>query len=120
MVRSGFCPLLLLALSGVSSGWDLVLLHTNDVHARVEETSVNSGKCGGSGSCFGGVARRATAIQRVRSSEPHVLLLDAGDQFQGTVWFNVFKGAEAARFMNRLRYDVMVRRLCVGLTVIKL
>ncbi|XP_037541930.1 5'-nucleotidase [Nematolebias whitei] len=108
MVRCGSCPLHLLALLGVSSAWDLVLLHTNDVHARVEETSVHSGKCAVRGECFGGVSRRATAVRRVRSSEPHVLLLDAGDQFQGTVWFNVFKGAEAARFMNRLGYDAMV------------
>lgn len=91
-----------------SAAWDLVLLHTNDVHARVEETSVHSGKCGG-GACFGGVARRSSAIQTVRAKENHVLLLDAGDQFQGTVWFNYYKGAEAAHFMNNLNYDAMVR-----------
>lgn len=36
-----------------------------------------------------------------------MLLLDAGDQFQGTLWFNHFKGAEAAHFMNKLQYDIM-------------
>ncbi|XP_017295470.1 5'-nucleotidase [Kryptolebias marmoratus] len=109
MARFGFCPLLLLVLLGVSSAWDLVLLHTNDVHARVEQTSVHSGKCAGAGaSCFGGVARRATAVRELRSSGSNVLLLDAGDQFQGTVWFNVYKGAEAAHFMNLLAYDAMV------------
>lgn len=93
-----------------SATWDLVLLHTNDVHARVEETNEHSGKCGSrSGGCFAGVARRATMIKRIRSTESNVLLLDAGDQFQGTVWFNHYKGAEAAHFMNRLRYDAMVR-----------
>lgn len=91
-----------------SVAWDLVLLHTNDVHARVEETNTHYGKCGGGG-CFAGVARRATMIQRIRSSEDNVLLLDAGDQFQGTVWFSQYKGAEAAHFMNKLRYDAMVR-----------
>ncbi|XP_069028690.1 snake venom 5'-nucleotidase-like [Embiotoca jacksoni] len=98
--------LLLLAPGSSSATWDLVLLHTNDVHARVEETSVHSGKCGGT--CFAGVARRATAVKRIRGSESNVLLLDAGDQFQGTVWFNLYKGAEAAHFMNLLRYDAMV------------
>ncbi|XP_033503895.1 snake venom 5'-nucleotidase [Epinephelus lanceolatus] len=99
--------LLLLGFSvSTSAAWDLVLLHTNDVHARVEETSKHSGKCGGSG-CFAGVARRATVIKGIRSSESNVLLLDAGDQFQGTVWFNYYKGAEAAHFMNKLRYDAM-------------
>lgn len=103
-------PLLLLLGCSVpcSSAWDLVLLHTNDVHARVEETSVHSGKCGGGGACFAGVARRATMVQRIRSSESNVLLLDAGDQFQGSVWFNYYHGAEAAHFMNKLRYDAMV------------
>ncbi|XP_070781727.1 snake venom 5'-nucleotidase-like isoform X1 [Enoplosus armatus] len=105
--RLCFLLLLLLLLLGVSAAFDLVLLHTNDVHARVEETSKHSGKCGGRGGCFAGVARRATMIQRIRSSESNVLLLDAGDQFQGTVWFNYYKGAEAAHFMNKLRYDAM-------------
>ncbi|XP_040921150.1 5'-nucleotidase [Toxotes jaculatrix] len=90
-----------------SAAWDLVLLHTNDVHARVEETNKHSGKCTKGGECFAGVARRATMIKRIRSSESNVLLLDAGDQFQGTVWFNYYKGAEAAHFMNKLRYDAM-------------
>ncbi|XP_035534500.1 snake venom 5'-nucleotidase-like [Morone saxatilis] len=62
---------------------------------------------GGGGGCFAGVARRATVINRIRSSQSNVLLLDAGDQFQGTVWFNYYKGAEAAHFMNKLRYDAM-------------
>uniref|UniRef100_A0A671UQG0 5'-nucleotidase n=1 Tax=Sparus aurata TaxID=8175 RepID=A0A671UQG0_SPAAU len=103
--------LLLLGFSvSTSAAWDLVLLHTNDVHARVEETGKHSGKCSSSprsGGCFAGVARRATMIKRIRSSESNVLLLDAGDQFQGSVWFNFYKGAEAAHFMNKLQYDAM-------------
>lgn len=102
-----FLLLLLLASFSGSWSWDLVLLHTNDVHARVEETSVLSGLCGGGG-CFGGVARRSTLVGRLRSGQSNVLLLDAGDQFQGTVWFSFYKGAEAAHFMNKLRYDAMV------------
>uniref|UniRef100_A0A3B5Q3N2 5'-nucleotidase n=1 Tax=Xiphophorus maculatus TaxID=8083 RepID=A0A3B5Q3N2_XIPMA len=104
--------LLLILLLGTAvpsaADWTLVLLHTNDVHARVEETSVHSIKCGREEKCYGGVARRATEIRRIRSEEPNVLLLDAGDQFQGTVWFTLYKGAEAAHFMNRLGYDAMV------------
>ncbi|XP_029966376.1 5'-nucleotidase [Salarias fasciatus] len=110
--RSSLPLLLLILILGFSvspsaATWDLVLLHTNDVHARVEETSVHSGKCGGGG-CYAGVARRATMIRKIRASGGNVLLLDAGDQFQGTVWFNYYKGAEAAHFMNELRYDAMV------------
>lgn len=101
--------LLVLVFASRSWSWDLVLLHTNDVHARVEETDLYSGKCG-DGGCFAGVARRSTMIQRVRSSQKNVLLLDAGDQFQGSVWFSFYKGAEAAHFMDKLRYDAMVRQ----------
>ncbi|XP_037306115.2 5'-nucleotidase [Pungitius pungitius] len=102
--------LLLLLGSSVSpsAAWDLVLLHTNDVHARVEQTDVNCLPLCRDGACFGGVARRASAIRMVREKESHVVLLDAGDQFQGSVWFNYYKGAEAAHFMNKLRYDAMV------------
>ncbi|XP_014909960.1 5'-nucleotidase [Poecilia latipinna] len=110
MEHTIFLLIILLLGTAVPSGadWTLVLLHTNDVHARVEETSVHSIKCGRSEKCYGGVARRATEIRRIRNEEPNVLLLDAGDQFQGMVWFTLYKGAEAAHFMNRLGYDAMV------------
>ncbi|XP_061825223.2 5'-nucleotidase [Nerophis lumbriciformis] len=99
--------LLLFHTWAVGSSFELTLLHTNDNHARIEETSVDSGKCPAEGPCFAGVSRRFTKVSEVRRKEKNVLLLDAGDQFQGTVWFNFYKGAEAAYFMNKLRYDVM-------------
>ncbi|KAG7331701.1 hypothetical protein KOW79_005670 [Hemibagrus wyckioides] len=103
-------PLLLLFLCAscrlAAADWELTILHTNDVHARVEETNKDSGKCT-KGDCYAGVARRFTKIQEIRSSEKNVLLLDAGDQFQGTVWFNYYKGDEASYFMNKLGYDAM-------------
>ncbi|KAB5517182.1 hypothetical protein PHYPO_G00186770 [Pangasianodon hypophthalmus] len=101
-------PLLMLCASWrlVAANWELTLLHTNDVHARVEETNKDSGKCT-KGGCFAGVARRFTKIKEIRRSDKNVLLLDAGDQFQGTVWFNYYKGSEAAYFMNKLGYDAM-------------
>ncbi|XP_057714623.1 5'-nucleotidase [Corythoichthys intestinalis] len=87
--------------------FELTLLHTNDNHARIEETSADSGKCPAGGRCFAGVARRFTKVSQIRREEKNVLLLDAGDQFQGTVWFNYYKGAEAAYFMNKLGYNAM-------------
>ncbi|KAM9341527.1 snake venom 5'-nucleotidase-like [Symphorus nematophorus] len=91
----------------VSSTFEVTLLHTNDNHARIEETSEDSGKCSSSGPCFAGVARRFTKVSEIRRKEKNVLFVDAGDQFQGTVWFNYYKGTEAAHFMNKLGYDVM-------------
>nr|XP_033793675.1 5'-nucleotidase isoform X2 [Geotrypetes seraphini] len=99
-------PLLCLLLGG-ANGFELTLLHTNDVHARVEQSSRDSGRCAPHEGCYGGVARRLSKVREVRAREPHVLLLDAGDQYQGTVWFNYFKGEEAVRFMNYLQYDAM-------------
>ncbi|CAG5866496.1 unnamed protein product [Menidia menidia] len=100
-----FC--LLLNCGNNASAFEVTLLHTNDVHARIEETSKDSGKCPVGGPCFGGVARRFTKVSEIRKKDKNVLFLDAGDQFQGTVWFNFYKGAEAAYFMNKLGYDVM-------------
>ncbi|KAK0153344.1 5'-nucleotidase [Merluccius polli] len=100
--------LLLCALTSHASSFQLTLLHTNDHHARVEETGRESGRCRPvAGPCFAGVARRFTKVAEIRRTERHVLLLDAGDQFQGTVWFNHYRGAEAAHFMNTLGYDAM-------------
>ncbi|XP_062324812.1 5'-nucleotidase-like isoform X2 [Osmerus eperlanus] len=87
--------------------FEITLLHTNDCHARIEETSRDSGKCDPKGPCFAGVARRYTKIEEIRNSVRNVLLLDAGDQYQGTVWFNYYKGEEAAYFMNKLGYNAM-------------
>uniref|UniRef100_A0A8C4DDW2 5'-nucleotidase n=1 Tax=Dicentrarchus labrax TaxID=13489 RepID=A0A8C4DDW2_DICLA len=107
LFTSSLCLFLLLNSSGTVSTFEVTLLHTNDNHARIEETSKDSGKCSSSGPCFAGVARRFTKVTEIRKKEKNVLLLDAGDQFQGTVWFNYYKGAEAAYFMNKLGYDVM-------------
>lgn len=112
--RAARAPALrLLALGALlwpaAGAWELTILHTNDVHSRLEQTSEDSSKCVNASRCVGGAARLFTQVQRVRRSEPHVLLLDAGDQYQGTIWFTVYKGAEVAHFMNALRYDAMVR-----------
>ncbi|XP_026548373.1 snake venom 5'-nucleotidase-like [Notechis scutatus] len=99
-----FCAALSVAAAG---SFELTILHTNDVHARVEETSRDSGKCTGE-DCYGGVARRAAKIREIRASHRNVLLLDAGDQYQGTTWFHYFQGREVVKFMNILHYDAMV------------
>lgn len=112
-VLMGRCALLsslcLSLISGTLSAFEVTLLHTNDNHARIEETSEDSGKCSERAPCFAGVARRFTKVSEIRKREKNVLFLDAGDQFQGTVWFNFYKGKEAAHFMNKLGYDVMVK-----------
>lgn len=97
------------ALLWPSAGtWELTILHTNDVHSRLEQINQEgSSKCVNASLCVGGVARLFTKVQQIRQAEQNVLLLDAGDQYQGTIWFMVYKGAEVAHFMNLLRYDAM-------------
>lgn len=95
------------------SSFDLTILHTNDIHTRFEETSENFGgvctaELAEQGVCYGGEARRATVVKEIRQSVPNTLLLDAGDHFQGTVWFYAFRGEASACFMNLLGYDAMV------------
>ncbi|KAL4676211.1 hypothetical protein H8959_010356 [Pygathrix nigripes] len=94
-------------LWSAAGAWELTILHTNDVHSRLEQTSEDSSKCVNASRCMGGVARLFTKVQQIRRAEPNVLLLDAGDQYQGTIWFTVYKGTEVAHFMNALRYDAM-------------
>lgn len=104
----------LLLLWPAARAWELTILHTNDVHSRLEQTSEDSTKCLNASQCVGGVARLYTKVQQIRKEEPNVLLLDAGDQYQGTIWFTVYKGLEVSHFMNTLRYDAMVRRRLPG------
>lgn len=95
-------------VSGVS-GFDLTILHTNDIHARIEETNKYSGACTDpDGKCYGGVARLKTKVDQFRSSQPNTLLLDAGDQYQGSILFSYFGGIVNSVFMNLVNYDIMV------------
>lgn len=109
---AGLCLCLCLCLCAAAAAeLRLTLLHTNDVHGRVEAQGAGPRRCApGEPGCFGGVARRAARVAAERAALRNVLLLDAGDQYQGTVWFSRFKGREAVRFMNLLRYDAMVKR----------
>ncbi|EDV20502.1 5'-nucleotidase [Trichoplax sp. H2] len=111
-MHSTFVFLLLsTAVLVTTADYSLTILHTNDVHARFVEANRFGGSCSSSdaqsGKCFGGVARRATMINQIKSQRSNVLLLDGGDQFQGTLWFYVYKGSAASYFMNKLGYSAM-------------
>lgn len=80
----------------------LVILHTNDTHSRIDPFPEDGGRFAG----LGGAARRATLVNRVRKAHEHVLLLDSGDIFQGTPYFNFFKGEIEFKTMSGMGYDV--------------
>jgi 5'-nucleotidase len=79
----------------------LTILHTNDTHSRLEPFPMDGGRNQG----LGGVAGRAQLISQIRSQEEHVLLLDAGDIFQGTPYFNLYKGEPEIKAMSAMQYD---------------
>lgn len=79
----------------------ITLLHTNDVHSRLDPFPSTDKKFAG----LGGVARRASLIAQIRKEEKNVLLFDAGDMFQGTPYFNMYHGEPEILAMNQMRYD---------------
>ena len=79
----------------------ITILHTNDVHSHIEPFGKNSGENANKG----GVARRATMIDKLRRENANTLLLDAGDIFQGTPYFNYFGGELEFKLMSMLKYD---------------
>jgi 5'-nucleotidase / UDP-sugar diphosphatase len=95
----------------VADSFSLTVLHTNDVHAHLLQFDKHGSTCrendAQANQCFGGVARRQSAIAEARRKSANVLLLDAGDEFGGTLFFNRFKGVPERKFMNELRYDAM-------------
>lgn len=80
----------------------LTVLHTNDVHSYIDPFPANHPK----NPNMGGVARRAALIESIRKENPNVLLLDAGDIFQGTPYFNYFGGELEFKLMSLMNYDL--------------
>ena len=79
----------------------ITILHTNDTHSQIEPFDTSHHKFANKG----GVARRASLVQKVRKENPNTLLLDAGDIFQGTPYFNYFGGEIEFKLMSLLKYD---------------
>jgi len=111
MCRKRYIPLvsitlLILALFLVPPAWAegpiiVTILHTNDTHAHLEPFEPFNQPL------QGGVAWRYTAIQQVKAEGGNVILVNAGDAFQGTLFFNRWQGEEEAYFMNALGYQAM-------------
>ena len=113
--RSGLLAASIIALSSGSAlaDYELNILHINDLHSRIEAINKFDSTCSaeeeGKGECFGGVARLKTAIdtQRQALTGKNVLLLNAGDNFQGSLFYTTYKGAVEAEFLNLMKFDAM-------------
>jgi 5'-nucleotidase len=79
----------------------ITILHTNDVHSHIEPFEPDHAQYPG----MGGVARRYTLVQQIRQENPNTLLLDAGDIFQGTPYFNFYGGELEFKLMSKMGYD---------------
>ncbi|MFN8316799.1 MAG: metallophosphoesterase [Chitinophagales bacterium] len=79
----------------------ITILHTNDQHSRIDPFPLDGGKYQGQGGC----ERRLALVEKIRSEEKHVMLLDCGDIFQGTPYFNKYRGKVEIELMNQMRYD---------------
>jgi 5'-nucleotidase len=94
-----------------AADFTLTILHTNDFHSRIEPISKYDSGCGAGdnaeGKCYGGSARLITAIRARRAAAEHSILVDGGDQFQGSLFYTYYKGKAAAEMMTALGYDAM-------------
>ena len=80
----------------------ITILHTNDVHSHIDAFEASHPRNPNGG----GVAKRAAVVSKIRSEETNVLLLDAGDIFQGTPYFNYYGGELEFKLMSMMGYDV--------------
>ncbi len=107
---------MVLLTAGSAQGFTLNVLHINDFHSRIEAVNAYDSTCtaeeDAAGECFGGVARMQTAInaarKEIKAAGEAVILLDAGDQFQGSLFFSTYSGKAEMEFMNRIGFDAMV------------
>ncbi|GAB3834937.1 metallophosphoesterase [Hymenobacter jeollabukensis] len=94
-------PGLITSALGAAKPVRLTILHTNDMHSRIDPFPVGAAQWADEG----GMARRAALVARIRQEQPNVLLLDAGDIWQGTPYFNFFGGELEYKLMSQMQYD---------------
>src|SRR5690554_1123119 len=100
-VMAGISTLPLMSFS-TKKNKHITILHTNDTHSHIDPFEASHPK----NPNMGGVARRATLVEKIRRENPNTLLLDAGDIFQGTPYFNYYGGELELKLMSMMKYDV--------------
>ncbi|MGH6762426.1 MAG: 5'-nucleotidase C-terminal domain-containing protein [Phyllobacterium sp.] len=116
LVKAFFASSILALGAGTASAdYTLNILHINDLHSRMEPINKFDSTCSAEEiekeECFGGIARVKTKIDERRTAlsrnDGNVLVLDAGDQFQGSLFYTTYKGDDSAEFMNAIGFDAM-------------
>ncbi|KUF10466.1 bifunctional metallophosphatase/5'-nucleotidase [Pseudoponticoccus marisrubri] len=112
LLMTGTAALALMA-GTAQADYTLHVIHINDLHSRIEPINKYDSTCGAednaAGECFGGYARVATKIAELREelSGENVLVLDAGDQYQGSLMYTTYKGDVEIEMMEKIGFDVM-------------
>ncbi|KQR75903.1 5'-nucleotidase C-terminal domain-containing protein [Rhizobium sp. Leaf341] len=116
-LQTGLMAASLLALStgAAFADYELNILHINDFHSRIEAINKSDATCSAEeeakSACFGGAARLLTAINTTRgaleAAGKNTLLLNAGDNFQGSLFYTTYKGATEAEVLNAMKFDAM-------------
>ncbi|XP_077553004.1 protein 5NUC-like isoform X1 [Haemaphysalis longicornis] len=100
--------------NAVVSGFTLTVMHTNDLHAHIEESTKFGAMCGEEDkknkACVGGVARITTKVKELKKQYPGALFLNSGDFYQGTAWYSVLKHVIISAVMSKMGYDFV----CLG------
>ncbi len=113
---AAIAPVIAGAFAAPAGAFTLDILHINDFHSRIESINKFDSTCSAedeaAGACFGGAARLATEIKARRDAaeargEP-ALLLSAGDNFQGSLFFTTYSGKAELAFLNEMGFDAMV------------
>lgn len=102
---------LLIFSAASSSAFNLTIIHTNDVHARFVEFNVYGGRCTKDEAekqhCYGGFPRQVSMANKLRNEFSNIVYLNAGDFYQGTIWYTLFKYNVTSKFVNMLKMDAM-------------
>ncbi|WP_296077880.1 5'-nucleotidase C-terminal domain-containing protein [uncultured Agrobacterium sp.] len=116
ILRFGLMTASVVALSAGAAlaDYQLNILHINDLHSRIEPINKSDSTCSAADAekkeCFGGIARVKGAIDARRAElgpNANILVLDAGDQFQGSLFYTQYKSGPVAEFMNGIGFDAM-------------
>ena len=115
MIRLAMMTASVLAVSAGAAlaDFELNILHINDFHSRIESINKFDSTCSaedeGKGECFGGAARLLTAINETRAAlaGKNVLTLNTGDNFQGSLFYTMYKGSVEAEMLNAMKFDAM-------------
>jgi 5'-nucleotidase len=110
MILRNFCVFAIFLSASIAQNlFPLSIIHLNDMHAKFEETNLQANTCKNPSECIGGYARVVHMLKELKANRPNVIYMNAADNFQGTLWYIMFRWNVTQHFLNLLPADVMVK-----------